>query len=272
MSRFARYRLEYRFLREVPKVRAIVVLVFVLVIGVFAGVFAQSAGTDQDCAHLEEQVSELTKRVQALERQLKTATTAAPAAPRPKPQPRSQGNVPPLYGEIDGLLAKGEIEKAQNILAERKSTDPPSAMLNTLTREMAVVGKPTPKPWGIEKWYQGKSEANLERGTTLIVFWESWCPHCRNEVPKLQAIYDRLKGQGLGVVGLTRITKSATEEAVISFIEESQVGYPMAKETGEVAAHFNVKGIPAAAVVKDGQIIWRGHPLRLTDDMLKGWL
>ena len=50
------------------------------------------------------------------------------------------------------------------------------------------------------------------------------------------------------------------------------VSYPMAKETGDLASYFNVKGIPAAAVVKGGKIIWRGHPQRLNDEMLAGWM
>jgi hypothetical protein len=29
-----------------------------------------------------------------------------------------------------------------------------------------------------------------------------------------------------------------------------------------------VTGIPAAAVVKGGKVIWRGHPAQLTDDVL----
>ena len=45
-----------------------------------------------------------------------------------------------------------------------------------------------------------------------------------------------------------------------------------AKENGDLSKHFNVSGIPAAAVVKGGKIVWRGHPGRLSDDMINGWL
>ena len=111
-----------------------------------------------------------------------------------------------------------------------------------------VLGKPAPDDWAIETWYQGEDGITLDgRGTTLIIFWEAWCPHCRNEVPKLQQVYDRYREQGLQVVGVTRITKTATEESVREFIADSGVGYAMAKETGDLAGYFNVKGIPAAA-------------------------
>jgi len=108
--------------------------------------------------------------------------------------------------------------------------------------------------------------------TTLLVFWEEWCPHCRREVPKLQQIYSELKGQGLQVVGLTKITRSATDEKVQAFITGNKIDYPIAKETGALADYFAVKGIPAAAVVKGGRIVWRGHPIRLKPELVQSWL
>ena len=51
------------------------------------------------------------------------------------------------------------------------------------------------------------------------------------------------------------------------------VSYPIAKESGDaLSKHFGVRGIPAAAMVKDGKVVWRGHPARLTDDMIEGWI
>jgi hypothetical protein len=73
-------------------------------------------------------------------------------------------------------------------------------------------------------------------------------------------------------VGVTRLTKNSTEETVKSFIAENSVSYPMAQENGELADYFGVRGIPAAAVVKNGKVVWRGHPARINDEMLKGWL
>ena len=69
-----------------------------------------------------------------------------------------------------------------------------------------------------------------------------------------------------------RLDSREPRESVRSFIEDNGLDYPMAKETGALADYFNVKGIPAAALVKEGKIVWRGHPMRLTDEMLRGWL
>jgi thiol-disulfide isomerase/thioredoxin len=135
------------------------------------------------------------------------------------------------------------------------------------------VGKPAPPPLNVEKWYRGEGESlDLSNGVNLFVFWEEWCPHCKREVPKLQATYDKFRDSGLDVVALTKITKSSTEEKVTGFIETNSLNFPIAKERGDVSRYFNVSGIPAAAVVKDGQVIWRGHPGSLNDAMIEKWL
>ena len=88
----------------------------------------------------------------------------------------------------------------------------------------------------------------------------------------MQTLYDGLKGEGLQVVGLTKITRSSTEEKVTSFIADKQISYPLAKESGEISSYFNVSGIPAAAVLKDGKVVWRGHPAQLNEAKLKAWM
>ena len=74
------------------------------------------------------------------------------------------------------------------------------------------------------------------------------------------------------IVGLTRLTKSSTQEKVEAFVAEHELNYPVAKENGKIAPLFNVSGIPAGAVVKDGEIIWRGHPGKLNDALWDKWL
>jgi len=228
----------------------------------------------QTCEELEKKVADLTRRLEALESRAEAPKAAA--APRPRVN-ASQGRQAALalYDKIDGLVATGNFEQAKRELAgfnEEHAGTPTADWTRSLTRELAVVGKPAPENWSIEKWYQGESEIDLDGSRpTLVVFWESWCPHCKSEVPKLQKVYDDYRGKGLQVLGVTRLTRSATEESARSFLADAGVSYPIAKETGDLAAHFNVKGIPAAAMVKDGRIVWRGHPLRVTDELLQYW-
>jgi hypothetical protein len=85
---------------------------------------------------------------------------------------------------------------------------------------------------------------------------------------------EKYKSKGLGIIALTKVTKSATEESVEAFIKDSKLTFPVGKEPegGPLSAAYAVSGIPAAALVKDGKVIWRGHPARLTDELLEQML
>jgi thiol-disulfide isomerase/thioredoxin len=229
----------------------------------------------------QDQVKKLEDRIAELEKK----QTAMPAA-RPGTGPGQnpiQGSGDPakeeaarnLYTQIQEMVGKGDIDGAKTKMTELSTNygDTTTAKrAQSLNAELSVVGKPAPPELTVEKWFQGQGDVNIAKGATLVVFWESWCPHCKREVPKLEETYEKYKGKGFQIVGLTKVTKSSTEEKVQEFITEQKVTYPMAKETGTMSDYFAVSGIPAAAVIKDGKVVWRGHPGRLTDEMINGWL
>jgi thiol-disulfide isomerase/thioredoxin len=173
-------------------------------------------------------------------------------------------------------VTDGNIDAAKAKLAQLKAKYASTTAYRRakkVERELEVIGKAAPDSLKVEKWLANQASIDFSSSSpTLLVFWEIWCPHCKREVPKMQKIYDDFGAQGLQMVGLTKITRSATEEKVQAFITENKLGYPLAKEGGDLSKAFNVSGIPAAAVVKSGKIVWRGHPGRLSDDMIKGWL
>jgi thiol-disulfide isomerase/thioredoxin len=123
----------------------------------------------------------------------------------------------------------------------------------------------------VEKWHQGTVDINGGKATVLV-FWEVWCPHCKREVPKLEATYKKFQGQGLQLVGLTKQSRDISDGDVMEFLKSQSVSYPVAKEKGDLSQFYAVQGVPAAAVVKGGEVVWRGHPSRLTDEMIQGWL
>jgi len=184
--------------------------------------------------------------------------------------------------------AAGELFKAATEAAEKLDFDTAKAKLKELStkhggtraanasrrmsEELAVVGRPE-ADLQVEEWFKG-GEADIEGGkATLYVFWEVWCPHCKREVPKLSATYDKYKTDGLKVVGLTKMSRDTTKEQVSQFVADNNVSYPIARETGDaMSKHYGVKGVPAAAMVKDGKVVWRGHPARLSEDMITGFL
>jgi len=259
------------------RVAVLALLAFALMALVPSPVAAQS---DADVKALTEKVNALEQRLATMERNLTTQLNkisqqlASGAGGGPSAETENEART--ALAAVNQTIASGDSTKAKAdmtaFMQKYGSTQAAKGARRTY-QELQVVGKTSPADWGIEKWFQGESDVNLSGSdTTLVVFWETWCPHCQREVPKLQALYDSLKGDGLQVVGLTKINKSSTEEKVSDFIKAQSVNYPIAKENGSASQHFGVSGIPAAAVVKDGKVIWRGHPARLSEAQLKGWL
>ena len=225
---------------------------------------------------LEKKVSDLETKIAELEKAPPAAKTAktAPAAAAANSEEETAARE--LLTSITNLMKENKMTEAKakyDELNKKYANTQTGRRAKRIGAELEVIGKPAPADLKVDKWFQGEGEINLNNGKpTLVVFWELWCPHCKREVPQLQATYDEMKSKGLQVVGLTKLTRNKTEDEVTSFLSEKKVTYPVAKETGDMSKTFNVSGIPAAAVVKDGKIIWRGHPARLSNEMLESWL
>ncbi|HND32385.1 MAG TPA: TlpA disulfide reductase family protein [Myxococcota bacterium] len=162
----------------------------------------------------------------------------------------------------EGLAARAMYTR----IVETWPTGRSAAVARRRVEELAILGKPAPTPQ-VARWLEGKApEATPMQ---ILVFWEVWCPHCQRELPELSARADALKSQGISVVAYTRLTKTSTAERVHEFYQTYDIRFPTALEQADaMSTAYVVSGIPAAAVVKDGVIIWRGHPARLTDELI----
>ena len=140
-----------------------------------------------------------------------------------------------------------------------------------LSAELEVFGKAVPTEWGIEESIQGEWSYDSSR-LTYVIFWEVWCPHCKREVPNLEQLHQSYAEQGLDVVGMTKLTRNTTLEQNREFLASNGVTYPVFKEDGSVSTYMNVSGIPAAVLIKDDQVVWRGHPARITEEILQNHL
>ena len=227
-----------------------------------------------------DQVKELNEKVETMEKklaELEKAPAAKPAAAgAATADTEAETAAQALLKEMQTAMGSNDITTAKAKYAEiekKYSSTRTFRRASKMGKELEVFGKKAPASLTVDEWYIGDASAvNLSKGVSLLVFWEVWCPHCKREVPNVQKTYDTYKSKGLQLVGLTKLTRGKSKEDAMSFLQEKNVTYPIAKEDGSLSSHFNVSGIPAAAVVKDGTIVWRGHPARLTDEMLTGWL
>ena len=106
---------------------------------------------------------------------------------------------------------------------------------------------------------QGKTHrlADYAGKVVVINFWASWCPECIDEMPSLNALYEKLRGKGLVVLGITSDRKQAPVEQALRRVP---VSYPILIETtGKVfIRQYTVIGLPTTVVVdRDGAIAER---------------
>lgn len=238
------------------------------IVMLLAGVLAFSACADPE---LEKRVADLEAKVAEIQK----AGPANPGAAAPSANPEEENAAGNLLKEITEAIDAAQFDVAKAKLAELKEKFGNTRAAKASARiesELEIIGRPE-AALAVERWYQG-AETDIRGGeATLYVFWEVWCPHCKREVPKLSETYTKYNGKGLKMVGLTKQTRDVTDQQVTDFIKETKVNYPIAKEQGDsMSQAYGVRGIPAAAVVKDGKVVWRGHPAKITDAMIDGWI
>ena len=81
----------------------------------------------------------------------------------------------------------------------------------------------------------------------VLVFWASWCPDCRAEVPELKALQAQANPEKVAFVS---VSFDRTLEALQTYVEENylpgvQLYDPAGKKDSKVAAEYGVKWIPS---------------------------
>jgi thiol-disulfide isomerase/thioredoxin len=235
-----------------------IALASLLTIGFAAGCAQKSEleAVDARLKAIEEKVATLEKA---------PAGKAAPAAANPEAEEKASKLMTEVQEAVKGSDYTAAKAKLAELAVEPLASTRAGKAATRMASEINLVGTDA-AALDMDKWFQGKATLG-ESKATLLVFWEVWCPHCKKEMPKLAEEEGKYKAKGIQVVGITKVTKSATDEKVEEFLKESKVKFPVGKEKegGTLSKAYAVSGIPAAALVKDGKVIWRGHPARLDD-------
>lgn len=89
-----------------------------------------------------------------------------------------------------------------------------------------------------------------------LTFWASWCPACRSEMPSLEALHNRLEGEGVVVLG---VNGGEPVEKVRAFLSEMQLTFPVVVDPkGEVHDLYGVRQYPVTFILdREGRLVGR---------------
>lgn len=110
------------------------------------------------------------------------------------------------------------------------------------------------------------SLAGLRGRPVLLVFGTTWCPYCREEIPRIKEIHAKGRGKNLEVLN---IYVNETEKKVREFAARYSLPYPVLLDRdGKVAERYQVRGVPMIVLV-DGQGIIKCYQCRNLEAMLE---
>jgi thiol-disulfide isomerase/thioredoxin len=113
----------------------------------------------------------------------------------------------------------------------------------------------------IAEWIDQKplKLADLRGRVVVLDFWATWCAPCRFTMPKLKTLYERFKGEGLVVIGLTQffgrdgktvLTPSEELAYLRSYKKDLKLPYAFAVAPDSANdIRYGVRSIPTAFII-----------------------
>jgi peroxiredoxin len=96
------------------------------------------------------------------------------------------------------------------------------------------------------------------RGQVVLVnIWATWCPPCREEMPSMERLHERLKDRGFVLLAVSQ--DEGPVAGVKAFVEQMKLTFPVLVDPdGEVGRKYGIWGFPESFLVdRDGRIVER---------------
>jgi thiol-disulfide isomerase/thioredoxin len=121
-----------------------------------------------------------------------------------------------------------------------------------------AVGEPAPRYAATTLAGDSASTSALAGKVVLLNVWATWCAPCRDEIPYLQSLYERHRGEGLEIVGVS-VDARGQESAIREFAADFRMTYPIWRDPDErVQSLYLALGVPSSYLIdRAGILRWR---------------
>jgi cytochrome c biogenesis protein CcmG/thiol:disulfide interchange protein DsbE len=91
----------------------------------------------------------------------------------------------------------------------------------------------------------------------LLNLWATWCPPCREEMPSMERLWQRLRGKGFVLLAVSQDEQGA--DAVAPFVREHQLTFPVLVDPEhQVGDRYGVWGYPESFLIdREGRVVER---------------
>jgi peroxiredoxin len=116
-----------------------------------------------------------------------------------------------------------------------------------------LIGSPAPEI--VLKDLQGRDVklSDLRGKVVLVNFWATWCKPCKEEMPAMQASYDRLRDKGFVVLAVNELEDTAR---VAEHIRTHGHTFEVVMDhNNQVANMYGVVGLPASFLIDPQGIV-----------------
>jgi peroxiredoxin len=97
----------------------------------------------------------------------------------------------------------------------------------------------------------------LRGKVVLLNVWTTWCPPCRDEMPSMQKLYDRMQGRDFELLAVSQ--DEGGQSVVEPFVKEMKLSFPVLVDPErQVGERFGVWGYPETFVIdRNGFVVER---------------
>jgi len=156
------------------------------------------------------------------------------------------------------LISLGVITYRERTDVSSTASEGVGGEIDRLLKDMRIVKVPlitNPVEINLKDMHgSGVSLSDFRGKIVFLNFWTTWCPPCREEMPAMEKLHQRLKGGDFVMVGINLQEPASLVRAFFKKFELTFIS--LLDSDGAVAKTFGIRSIPTTLIFdKEGRII-----------------
>jgi len=129
------------------------------------------------------------------------------------------------------------------------------ALAAACERGGTLVGRPAPEFALSDLSGRAVRLANFQGQVVFLNVWATWCEPCRQEMPSMQELYERLGGPGFEILAVSADQGDGGD--VREFVRSLGLTFPVLRDPEQqIASRYSVTGYPETFVIdRNGTVV-----------------